>query len=677
MTTFPTESTADDGALIGALGGCTVLDCRVRLIRADGWSWGPDPSELARGAVAMLPRVVEQYLAGSLPHAEPPWLVSGARPAPHRGLAPPAGLASQDMSQDVEITAPVRIRSRATLGALLAAAALTPDGDGASGAEPGATVIPHRAQSPAVPGATARTHTADTDADADADSPAPASAVRGSGGSGSPAPAADRDRVLVGLLNEAAACGVLDTLLAGLAHGVLLLLLHALDAAGHRTPSGPGSWKGSSAGRPRAIREGGGVSSSGTRGSGRPTPDALAAALQAALRSVPPDRTDLARMAADPDHEPGTTPPARPPAVPGHPEEHRAGPVSGTVTDTDRALPFLLLSPLQDRGYLQALAAVLSGGGAQHADSAAFAACLAHKVLPPPTHGWLRSPQDTHAVGVFAGTTPTHPGTSYISAQDLEHRLGPLLALLDARLGLQAAQGHAATSPLLLHAVAPGRLLLLDVDGLYLMWDARQPAELLRPWELAGTPLVLLPARPDTPATAELTLALDALGIGFVTDVPPSRDEPLSRVPGPRRCWTNTGARLPSRSTPDDALVGAARRLTYEASRAARLVEALVELRPAVRAGRAPAVERTTTLAAGVALADLAWKLWSEREPADPVNALDRFADLGARVAFHDSTVEVRLPLGARHADLYRHRLLADVPDVPWFGGRTVVFTGG
>ena len=57
--------------------------------------------------------------------------------------------------------------------------------------------------------------------------------------------------------------------------------------------------------------------------------------------------------------------------------------------------------------------------------------------------------------------------------------------------------------------------------------------------------------------------------------------------------------------------------------------------------------------------------------------ALDRFADLGARVAFHDSTVEVRLPLGARHSDLYRHRLLADVPDVPWFGGRTVVFTGG
>ncbi|MFK4226771.1 hypothetical protein [Streptomyces sp. NPDC019890] len=661
------DSTTDDG-LIAALGGCTVLECRVRVVRTDGWSWGPDPCELARGAVAMLPRVVEMHLSGALTRS------GVSLPPPIAGQAPHSGLIPQDM----EVTVPVHIRSFATLDELAGAAHMT-DRTIAPGSGPDATVLPHRGPAgPLAPGTTPLSRQVGSDVGSGAD--AHAEALPGPGQPVSPAPAFDRDQVLVGLLNEASACGAFETVLAGLPHDALLLLLRALDAAGSRAASGPGSAADPATpfpGRARAVP-----------GEARdPDPDALAAALVAALGSEPPVRTDTTLHATDtpltatgPEPAPDTALPALPPRVspaPGQAEQHHAGPASGTVTDIDRVLPFLLLPPLHDRGYVEAVAAVLSGGGAQAPDGAAFAACLAHKVLPPPAHGWLRSPQDTHAVAVFAGTTPTGHGAPDISALDLERHLGPLLALLDSRLGLQAAQGHTATSPLLLRAVAPGRLLLLDVDGLYPVWDASRPAELLRPWELAGTPLVLLPSQPDVPAAAGLTLALDALGIGFVTDLPPARGEQLSRVPAPRRCWTNTGARLPSRSAPDDALVGAARRLTYEASRAARFTEALVELRPAVRTGHAPAVERTVTLAAAVALADLSWKLWSEREPSDPMCALDRFADLGARVAFHDSTVEVRLPLGARHSDLYRHRLLADVPDVPWFGGRTVVFTGG
>ncbi|WP_405604076.1 hypothetical protein OG741_33965 [Streptomyces sp. NBC_01410] len=669
MVTVHMDATTDDG-LIAALGGCTVLECRVRVVRTDGWSWGPDPAELARGAVAMLPRVVEMHLAGALARA------GVSLPPPVAGQAPYSGLIPQDM----EVTVPVHIRSFATLDELAGAAHLT-DRTIEPGSGPDATVLPdHGHAGPSAPGTTPLSRQAGSDAGPGAD--ARAEALREPGRPVPPAPAPDRDQVLVGLLNEASACGAFETVLAGLPKDALLVLLRALDAAGSRPASGPGS--AAEAATPFPGRAG------AVPGDARDTdrdPDALAAALDAALRSEPPVGTDTTLhathtplTATGPEPAPDAAPPALPsriPPAPGRAEQHHAGPASGTVTDIDRVLPFLLLPPLHERGYLEAMAAVLSGGGAQAPDSTAFAACLAHKVLPPPAHGWLRSPQDTHAVAVFAGTTTTGHGAPDISALDLERHLGPLLALLDSRLGLQTAQGHTATSPLLLRAVAPGRLLLLDVDGLYPVWDATKPAELLRPWELAGSPLVLLPSQPDVPAAGGLTLALDALGIGFVTDLPPARGEQLSRVPAPRRCWTNTGARLPARSAPDDALVGAARRLTYEASRAARFTEALVELRPAVRTGQAPAVERTVTLAAAVALADLSWKLWSEREPSDPMCALDRFADLGARVAFHDSTVEVRLPLGARHSDLYRHRLLADVPDVPWFGGRTVVFSGG
>lgn len=680
MTTFPTDTAADGGdGLIAALGGCTVLDCRVRLVRTGGWGWGTDPSELALGAVALLPRVLRTHLAGALRRTGLPLPAPGTVRSPHSGPAP----------QDMEVTVPVRIRAHATLDELSAAAGHPADGGGAAvppGPDP-AVLRRHRGHpGPTAPGATASARAAGSPAGAEAGSGSGAGddpdseALRRSGRPAPPAPPFDPDRVLVGLLHEAAACGALDTVLAGLAPEALRLLLRALDAAGSRTAKAPGPPTVPAV--PAAPAPGTTVDAAGTPAAcAPPDPDALADALLSALRSLPPTGTDTPHTATPTGPEPapdaGTPPPAHHTPAPGRSREHHPGPASGTVTDIDRVLPFLLLPPLQDRGYLEALAAVLTGGGAGAADGAAFAACLAHKVLPPPAHGWLRAPRDTHAVAVFAGTAPPGHGVSDVTAADLERRLGPLLALLDARLGLQTAQGHTATSPLLLYAVAPDRLLLLDLDGLYPVWEAERPAELFRPWELSGTPLVLLPARPEVPAAAGLTHALDALGIGFVTDLPPSRAERLSRVPGPRRCWTNTGARLPSRSASDDALLGAARRLPYEASRAARFVEALVELRPAVRTGQAPAVERTTTLAAGVALADLAWTLWSQREATDPVDALDRFADLGARVMVHDSTVEIRLPLGARHADLYRHRLLADVPDVPWFGGRTVVFTGG
>jgi hypothetical protein len=37
----------------------------------------------------------------------------------------------------------------------------------------------------------------------------------------------------------------------------------------------------------------------------------------------------------------------------------------------------------------------------------------------------------------------------------------------------------------------------------------------------------------------------------------------------------------------------------------------------------------------------------------------------------------VKVPLGRRHADLWRGGALADVPDVVWLGGRPLTFSGG
>ncbi|MFC4502851.1 MULTISPECIES: hypothetical protein [Streptomyces] len=645
MTRFPTGPVPGDGDLLAALGGCTVLDCRVRVVRAGGWSWGPDPAALARGAIALLPGIVAAHLAGALDGSGASLLPGAPGQAlPDAWSAPP----------DRELTEPVRIRSTVTLAELLRAAAEPmPPGDAAV-APPDAGGADVRCVDP---GGAPPFMEGLVGAD-----------VPPGRGDGPVSAEHDHDRVLVGLLAEAAACGALDAVLAGLPHGTLLLLVRALDAAGSRTTSeAPASGTASPAG-PAAPGDANGEPAGAV---------GLTSAVLAALRRASSDGRNVTDTdpgaGPDPDpaasafRSPGGPPLPRRPA-PGRPRPFGPGPgpVSGTVVEVEHALPFLLLPPLHDRGWAAALAAVLAGGGAPDEDAVALAACLARKVLPPPAHGWLRTPEEVRSVAVFAGAGAVVAGRGVpdFSVADLERRVGPLLPLLDARLGLQTARGHTPGSPVLLHAVAPDRLLLLDVDGLYPMVEARRPADLLRPWELAGRPLVLLPT-----VAGGLTSALDILGIRFVTDVPPVRGERLSRVPGPRRCWTN--------SPSPDAVVGAARRLAREAPRAARFAQELVELRPADRAGRATAVECATTLAAGVGLADLAWKLWSEREAPDPVTALERFGGLSARVTFHDGTVEIRLPLGPRHADLYRHRLLADVPDVPWFGGRTVVFTGG
>ena len=122
-----------------------------------------------------------------------------------------------------------------------------------------------------------------------------------------------------------------------------------------------------------------------------------------------------------------------------------------------------------------------------------------------------------------------------------------------------------------------------------------------------------------------------------------------------------------------DALARAAEQLdSFDEVRS--LLEALA-LRRAVRSDGGGALERSLELAAGAALGEIAWRLFRHREPSTPRLALERFADLGARLRCDEHGVEVRLPLGRRSHDLQAHGLLGDAR-VPWLRGQTVRIAG-
>ena len=225
-------------------------------------------------------------------------------------------------------------------------------------------------------------------------------------------------------------------------------------------------------------------------------------------------------------------------------------------------------------------------------------------------------------------------------------------------------KGTRAGEPLVLGSRrrADDGLLLVDREGLFPVAWTDTVAGLLPAWRMCGSPPVLV-----APTAVGALRGLAAAGVSFVVATPPARAERWRRLP-PHRLWTNSD---------DPALARHAGGYQQAVDLAAELIQALAAERAAVPLAASPALGRSLLLAAGLGLGTLAWTLWREREPTDPLLALERFADLSARVSFEPDRVRVRLPLGPRHSDLSAHGLLADVPGVPWFGGRVVEFSGG
>ncbi len=329
------------------------------------------------------------------------------------------------------------------------------------------------------------------------------------------------------------------------------------------------------------------------------------------------------------------------------------------------ALPFLLLGPLARTGYLQTLNAVLEASE-NTAASPLFATALAYKLLEPPERGWRRSAATLSTAAAFAALETPAPEPALMQfAQTVSPHLSPL----DATLSGALIAGHTARVPLLLLSSGEG-LLLFDTEGVFPIQWANKPAELRSTLIQLDSSIVFVPR---ASADVELLRWLKDEGLNFVTDAPPTRGESLRSIrrPPDLRWWTN------DETSPDSVFAKMASTLPAAVEDALELVQGLAKDRPAIPLARDSALDRHLTVAVAVALGTIAWELWKEREHTAPHLALERFADLQARVDYSEDVVTVSLPLGKRFLDLRTHDLLEDVHDVPWFDGRKLIFTSG
>ena len=373
-------------------------------------------------------------------------------------------------------------------------------------------------------------------------------------------------------------------------------------------------------------------------------------AAQAPVAQAP----DAATTAIFPRHEPA---PAR-----------QAGGAASARREVALAsvLPFLALGMLARIGWLEAATATfrslrLSDGGAP------LAAALAGKLLPPPERGWHRPGTALDTVAVFAGLDSA---PSPIALETWSGSAGGDLSPLAAFVAFEIANGHGATLPLLVtraSATPEAPWLLFDADGFYPVAFAHDEAELLAAVQPFRASILLVAARAATP---RLMRHLQAGGFAFATDAPPSRGEGWPKLAGKSGCWASPG------EIPLPRLAAAAMRLAELEEMAAATCRELLALRPAVAPGKASALDEAAALAAAMGLGLLAWSLWREREPVDPLLALLRLGDLDGSARLTPDALEVRPAVGRRYLDLKAHGLLASIEGVPWLGGRIVRFVG-
>jgi hypothetical protein len=330
------------------------------------------------------------------------------------------------------------------------------------------------------------------------------------------------------------------------------------------------------------------------------------------------------------------------------------------------ALPFLLLGPLARLGYLDTLTAVLDAANLdQHA--ASFATALAYKVLDPPQRGWRRTPAATEAAAAMAGLRKPVADESLV---DFARIMASHTAALDITLADALVDGHTAGEPVTLDSDGSGGFLLIDTQGCFPIAFAAECETLVALLKRLGSPLVLVS---EATARTRVLSELNAAGMIFVVDVPPARGESWRRLRrGPAQLgWTNFAGE------PAEPLYRAASASQLAWQEARSLTADLGTTRPGVIRANSPALDRSVTLAASVALGLIAWKLWQSREPTSPQLLLERYGDFEGRIRFDSASVKVCLPLGRRHRELNENGFLAPISGVPWLGRRRIEFGGG
>jgi hypothetical protein len=600
-----------------------VRHCRLRIARRGGWSWGPDPRALLRGVLLRLP----QLLAARLGEAWPDGMQAVLQqPVRLRVAVTPHELAALAAAGSMEVGSPASAATPAILRRI----------DAQLQAWAAGVNLPPMSEMVATP------------------------LLRAPGGAS--ATTIDRDPW---------GSAVLSVLAAWHARGVLLAQLLAFseaaladwhaallqadapargDAAVAPSPEGIAGLAAEAAASvlplpasPRATlvrRIACMVQAADELGLSGGDPRLLEAmAAQAVL--VLAEKREAAEPGTDASHDASYSAETRgePARLPARrtAEVAPAGVLRSTRSaevDVACALPFLLLGPLSRTGYLLALRATCEAAGIG-ALLPAIARALAHKVLAPPRRGWLHDPRVVAAAQALAGGEESADG----ELAELARQLAPCLAPLDATVADVLARGHERGRPLVLREAPGGGWLLLDADGLFVIAWAERVERLfarLAPWR---DEVLLLP---EAPGAAAAKTALHDTGFRFVRDALPAERQ------------------LEDVGTQVDAVW-----------------KALAIERPGLPTSTAPAVERSLALAAALGAGTIAWTLWHAREPVTPLLALERFADFGARVRFREEAVEVKLPLGRRFLDLEAVGLLADVADVPWFGGRPLRFARG
>ncbi|WP_138733761.1 hypothetical protein [Modestobacter excelsi] len=667
-----------------------VRRCTVEVVRRGGWSWGPDPDLLTRRVLDALPELLAREL-DALPdgdedieitepvvldvHVGLPELLAGS--SGRTGAPSGAGRRLVD----------VAVRASVRTSQVPLARSLT-TGDGASPAgDPDAQPLraPSHPPGPPILGFAAELAARHELAPVLDLLPQPTRDAVAATLAQAVGPA-DPDAVLPALLLRVAECGELAVLLELLPIPTLVTWreLWVASAAPAGLPRDPGS---------------------GERGD---VAEAVTAALDAAVTRRRAERGgDHVVRSGDPA-EPG---PAHPATAVSQPDPARdlplaAGPASGDPrgeplpvalslggevvsagnrvrgpVEVESVLPFLVAGALARVGVLDALAPALTcaaRGDDRHLlrQTQLFAAALAYTVLAPLHRGWQRAPGTRTAAAAFADLDDVRDEalTGFL------RRAADAAPVLDAVVALTLCRGHTATRPLLLTEVsesAGGGLLLVDPEGLFPIGWTDESDAVVRMWSACGRPNVLLGATPGPdpvlgPVSTERLRRLTAAGMAIATDLPPTRGEHRLRVPG-RSAWISP--ELPGAAVPD--LIAHLALLPDQLTRVDDLVRALAVSRRAAPLAPVTGLARTLPLIAALGLGTISWLLWQEREPPDPLLALERLADLSGVVRYSRDEVAVVVPLGRRHADLLRHGLLADVHDVPWLNGRTLTLSGG
>lgn len=334
----------------------------------------------------------------------------------------------------------------------------------------------------------------------------------------------------------------------------------------------------------------------------------------------------------------------------------------------ETALPFLLVGPLAQIGYLDAVAGGLEALNAGRL-LPAWAFALARKVLPPPARGGLRTPGAQAVAAAFAGREQPLPETDLA---ELARLADDLAAVPDAVAAQALVEGHPAGQPLLIIKTVSDRQdgwLLVDATGVFPIAPAQDFPALLTVLRLVETEPLFLPADAAAP---DVLQRLHEEGFRFLTDAPPARGEPWQPVRrGAARWWTN--------GPPEQVLKHLSRteRIQECAESARQVWHALAAERLSVPLAVNHRLEQSLGLAAALALGQIAWTLWGQNEATDPLLTLERLSSLDARVQFRADTVRVVLPLGRRSADLAAGGFLEDVPEVPWLDGRVLTFARG